>query len=1115
MSLMSHDHGPVDRTGPIAWMAAHPVAANLLMVVLVIGGILFALGAKREVMPEVEMDMVTVMVAYPGASPQEVEEGVVLAIEEEISSLDGIKKLSSVSVEHVGTVMAQLLESANADRTYNDIKSAVDRITSFPQDAERPIISLVTSRRQVLSLLVHGDVDRKTLDRLAEEIRSELLSDERVTLVEKTGIPPPEISVEVPSDNLRRYGLTLPQVSAAVRAASIDLPGGSVKTEGGEVLVRTTERRDYGEEFRDITLIARPDGTRVRLRDVATVVDGFQETDQELYYNGQPAVGLLVYRVGEEQPLEVSAAVYDLVERRDGTLPGSVGLAIVSDESVDYRERLSILARNGLLGLLLVITVLGLFLRPAVAFWVSAGIFISFCGSFFLIPLLGVSLNMISLFAFILVLGIAVDDAVVVGEAIFYHRRGDNRLDAAIVGAREVLTPVTFAVITTIVAFIPLALVPGITGRFFRNIPFIVIPVLILSLVESVFILPAHLRHVGRSRLRGRKERKRPSFNPLRKLGALQLRFSEWVERVIAVRVPPIVRRLVRDRYLTVAVMFSGLIVAVSVVAGGHIKFNFFPRIEGEFANGVIELPFGAPVADTREVARRMTEAAQSVGADLLAEGRVRPRRDGSLPDTVFRGIEAKIGTTSTGAFGPGQGVAATGGHVGVVTAHLIAEAEREFGSGEFTARWRDKVGEVSGVDRLSFDFNDGPSAGAKVSVQLEHTQTPPLEAAASRVAASLASYNGVFDVDDGFKVGKPQLDLVLKPAAKGLGLTERALAAQVRGAFFGAEASRQQRGRDELRVYVRLPREERDSVHAIESLLIRTPGGGEIPLHQAAYVRSGRSFTEILRVDGRRTVTVTADIDPTATTGNDIRAALARTILPDVVADTPGLTFNFSGEQEAQAEAVGSLGTNLMLAMLAMYALMAIAFRSYLQPLVVLSAVPFGMFGAVIGHLVMGYDLSFLSMFGLVALAGVVVNDSLVLIDAVNQLRADGRSLVDAVVGGVTRRVRPVVLTSLTTFFGLMPIILERLESGAVARADGAQPGLRRPVRNGHRPGSRTLHLHDDGGSEEGDALARGDEPGTGRTGTGAPARRQVERSKPSLTPCLAPVSAPLMPRA
>ena len=1025
MSLLSHDHGPVDKKGPIGWWASNPVAANLFMFVLVVGGIIFALGLKREVMPEVEMDMVSVIVAYPGASPQEVEEGVVLAVEDEISSLDGIKRINSVSAEGVGTVLAELLTSAPADRTLNDIKSAVDRITSFPQNAERPVISLITSRQQVLSLLVHGDLDLKALDGLAEELRSELLSDERITLVEKGGIPPPEISVEVPSDNLRRYRLTLPQVAAAVRAASIDLPGGAVKTDGGEVLVRTTERRDVGEEFRDITLIARADGTRVRLRDVADVVDGYRETDEELYYNGQPAIDLQVFRVGEEAPLQVSAAVYDLLERRRPTLPESVGLSIVSDESEEYRDRLSILGRNGLIGLLLVITVLGVFLRPAVAFWVSAGIVISFCGSFFLISLLGVSINMISLFAFILVLGIAVDDAVVVGEAIFYHRRGDNRLEAAIVGAREVLTPVTFAVVTTIIAFVPLALVPGVTGKFFRNIPLIVIPVLLLSLVESLLILPAHLRHVGRTKLRGRRRKR--SRNPFRLLGMAQLRFSEWVERTIARRVPPLTRRLVRDRYLTVAILFSGLVVAISFVAGGHLKFNFFPPIEGEFSNAVIEMPFGAPVAATREVAEQIVVAAHEVGEELVREGGLRDRGPDGPGDTAFKGIMTKVGTADIGSFGPGAGMAATGGHVAAVTAHLVGSEERNFGSGEFTARWRERVAEIPGVDRLAFSFGTGPSAGAKVSVQLEHTDTPALEAAAARVAAALGSYAGVFDVDDGFKVGKPQLDLELKPAAKGLGLTERDLAGQVRGAFFGAEASRQQRGRDELRVYVRLPREERDSVHAIENMLVRTPAGGEIPLLQAAWVRPGRSFTEILRVDGRRTVTVTSDIDPEVTTGNDIRAALARDVLPEVVAGTPGLTFNFSGEQEAQAEAIGSLGQNLVIAMLAMYALIAVAFRSYLQPLVILSAVPFGMFGAVIGHLVLGYDLSFLSMFGLVALAGVVVNDSLVLIDAINRLREEGSDLIDAVIGGVTRRVRPVVLTSLTTFFGLMPIILER----------------------------------------------------------------------------------------
>lgn len=1023
MSIVDHDRGqPTGRGGAVAWMAGHPVAANLLMGVLVVGGILFARGVKREVFPEVETGVVSVQVAYPGASPQEVEEGVVLAIEEEIRSLDGVDSIGSVSAEGFGLVNAEILAGANPDRTYNDVKSAVDRIVSFPRDAERPAISLLTNRSRVLSLLVHGDVDLKMLDLLAEEIRSELLADERVSLVEKTGIPPPEISIEVPSENLRRYGLTLPRISAAVRDASIDLPGGSVRTRGGEVLVRTAERRDFGEEFRDVTLIARADGTTVRLRDVATVIDGFRETDEELWYDGRPAIDLGVYRVGDESPLDVSDAVRELVERRRATLPESVGLAVVNDESEDYRGRLSILLGNGLAGLILVVAILGVFLRPAVAVWVSAGIAISFCGSFFLIAPLDVSINVVSLFAFILVLGIAVDDAVVVGESIFQHRRAGTRLDAAIAGTREVLMPVTFAVVTTVIAFVPLAMVPGVAGKLLRGIPLIVIPVLLLSLIESVFILPAHLRHVGRSGPGGRPRRGRlPSS--LRRLGALQFRFSERVERAVAERTPPIVRRLVRDRYLTVAVMFSGLLVALAFVVGGHIRFNFFPEIDGPFSAATIEMPFGALAAETREVARLAARAAEEVGDELLAEGRMRPRGDGSPPETVFRGIGIRIG----GAGGGASGFASAGGHTGVVTAYLAPDTEREFGSAEFTARWRDRVGEVPGVDRLSFDFSGGPSAGAKVSVELAHAETPPLEAAATRVAAALAGYDGVFDVDDGFQVGKRQLDLELKPAARALGLDEFELAAQVRGAFFGAEASRQQRGRDELRVYVRLPREERDSVHAIESLLVRTPGGGEIPLGQAAWIRPGRSFTEILRVDGRRVVTVSADLDPTVTSGAEIRAALDRTILPEAAADTPGLSVGFSGEQEAQAETAAALIRGVVVAILAMYALMATAFRSYLQPFVVLAAVPFGLFGAVVGHAIMGYDLSLLSLFGLVALSGVVVNDSLVLMDAVNRLRAEGEGLMDAVVGGVARRVRPVVLTSLTTFFGLTPIIFER----------------------------------------------------------------------------------------
>ena len=948
-----------------------------------------------------------------------------LAVEEEINGVDGIKRISSVSSEGVGSVMAELLLGTDSDRALNDIKSAVDRITSFPLNAERPVISLATSRRKVMSLVIRGPMDIKSLDRLAEDLRRGLLADSRITQIEKGGLPPPEISVEVSEENLRRYNLTLNQISAAVRAASIDLPGGSVKTSGGEVLVRTTERRDYGDEFREIILIARPDGTAVRLGEVADVIDGYRETDEESWYDGEPAVQLEIFRVGEESPLQVANAVREFLAARQPSLPPTVSLEIVDDQSKEYNDRISLLSRNGRLGALLVVLILGIFLKPNVAFWVSMGIPISFLGAFFLIPMLGVSINMISLFAFLLVLGIVVDDAVVVGEAVFHQRRTDKtRFEAAVDGTREVLVPVVFAVLTTMIAFAPLLFVPGVTGKFFRNIPLIVMPILFLSLVESLFILPAHLAHVKR---RAQAGEGRVRWRLLRRVTDWQLRFSDGVESFIERRVPPLLSVLTRERYLTMAAAVGILLVSLSMVAGGRLKFNFFPRIEGDIATAVVELPFGAPVEQTRAVVETVAAAAVQVDRGIVGEN---PGETGGEQErTVIDGVFSRIGTTDTGAFGPGMGMATTGGHVAVVTTYLVPSEDRviDVGSAEFTRRWREQVGELAGVDRISFNFNTGPSAGAKVSVQLAHDDIESLEGAASQVAAELGQYAGVFDIDDGFKVGKPQLDLELKPAAKGLGLTERDLADQVRGSFFGAEASRQQRGRDELRVYVRRPREERDSVHFIENLMIRTPNGGEIPLRQAAYVRQGRSFTEISRVDARRTVTVTADVDPGVTTGNEIRAALVRDILPPVMADTPGLTFTFGGEQEAQAESIASLGRGLVIAMLAMYAMMAVAFRSYGQPLVVLAAVPFGMVGAVLGHLVMGYDLSFLSIFGLVALAGVVVNDSLVLITAINNFRAEGSSLSVAVIRGTTRRVRPVLLTSLTTFFGLAPIILER----------------------------------------------------------------------------------------
>ncbi len=996
-------------------MAQNAVAANLLMLFLIVGGLLFAQSVKQEVFPEVDLDIVTVTVSYPGASPDEVEEGVVLAVEEAVRGVDGIKRVSSTVIEGQGSVLAELLLDTDADQALNDIKSAVDRITSFPEDAERPVISLATNREQVLNLIVYGDLSLGELDALAEQLRSQLLDDERVTLVEVDGLPPPEVSIEVPQQTLRAYGLTLGEIARRVRSASIDLPGGTVKTAGGDVLVRTTERRDFGPEFADIAIISNPDGTRVTLGEIADIRDAFRDTDQEAYYNGLPAVKLQVFRVGEESPLTVADAVRDFVAAKRERLPATVSLVITDDSSESFRDRIGLLLENGRLGALLVLLVLGVFLQPRLAFWVTLGMPISFLGVFLFMPVMDVSINIISLFAFILTLGIVVDDAVVVGEAVFSNRsRYNDPLTSAIAGTREVLTPVVFAVLTTVMAFMPLLFVPGIMGKFFINIPMIVIPILLLSLVECLLILPAHLAHVRRS----------GQYHPSRFMVPVyrwQKRFSNGLESWIENRFRPLVERVAERRYLSLAVAVTTLILAWATVASGRVPVTFFPRVEADFVSAGVELPFGAPVEQTRAVMQRMIAAARETAEELGGEDVVDDETG------LVRGIYSELGK-STPNTGPGDISfgADAGGHRALVTVYLAPAGERDISAEAFANRWRERVGQPPAVERMTYNYSVGPAAGAKVAIQLSHRDVLTLEHAAARLADELSDYAGVFDVDSGLEEGKPQLDLELKPAARSLGITERDLADQIRSAFFGAEVLRQQRGRDELRVYVRLPEAERETLYAVENFIVRTPAGGEIPLGQAARVTEGRSFTQIRREDGKRVIEVSSDVDENVANAGRITAALTGQVLPALQRELPGLTFGLSGEQEAQAESIGGLVRGMALALLAMYALMAIAFRSYVQPALVLFAVPFGFIGAVLGHALMGYTISFVSILGLVALSGVVINGSLVLITAINDFRKEGMDLHEAVISGTARRVRPVVLTSLTTFFGLTPIIFE-----------------------------------------------------------------------------------------
>ncbi|MBD3345291.1 MAG: MMPL family transporter [Chitinivibrionales bacterium] len=992
--------------GPLAYMARNSVAANLIMAIMIVGGLLVFPTIKQEVFPEVTLDMVMITVPYPGASPEEVEQGIILSVEEAVRGIDGVKEVRATAYEGLAQVTAELYSAAPEDRALNDIQSAVDRITSFPTDAEEPTVRLLSPRRQVVSIIIYGAIAPGKLRAIAENFREELLNEENITQVEIDGIPAPQISVEVPMENLRRYNLTLQEIAAIIASASVDIPGGAIETPTGEILLRTTERRRTVEEFKNIAVLAGEDGSRITVGDIADVYEDYEIQDLEAFYDGQRAVRIIVYRVGAETPVEVSNAVHDFVEQARKEVPEQVGLAVWDDSSEIFQDRISLLLKNGLYGLVLVLFILGLFLKINHALWVTVGMGASFCGSFFFMGMLGVSINMISLFAFILVLGIVVDDAIVVGESIFNRRRqGESPLASSIDGVREVAIPVVFSVLTTIIAFGPLLFIPGVMGKLFSNIPLIVIPILLLSLFESLFVLPAHLAH---------HERKSP-WGIIAWLNRRQEGVSKRLEHWIEHSYTPWLKRLVDNRAITLSLALAILIVAFGLVAGGIIKFIFFPKIEGDTATATIELPFGSSLEQTRSVMDQVVAAAQRVEQTI----------EKAENEQVVTGIFAEAGGMQDEG-GPVGEIGEGAAHQGFVTIQLVSAGERSISSRQFSQMWRQETGAIPGVERLAFDFSIGPSGGAALAVELSHSNIDRLEQAAEQLAQTMGEYAGVFDIDDGFRRGKRQIDFRLRPGARALGISEADLARQLRSAWFGAEAVRQQRGREELRVYVRLPREQRISEYSLEQMIIQTRQGGEIPLNQAAYIAPGRSFTTIERKNGRRVVAVTADVNPAVTNAQQVYDNLSKSALPQLKQEFPGLSWERAGQQEEMTEAFGSLRTGMTIALLIMYGVMAMVFQSYIQPIIVMAAIPFGVVGAFLGHLIMGYQLSLVSMLGIVALAGVVVNDSLVLITVINDNRREGMGPFEAVLSGGQRRFRPVLLTSLTTFFGLVPMIFE-----------------------------------------------------------------------------------------
>ncbi|GMR13177.1 MAG: efflux RND transporter permease subunit [Gemmatimonadota bacterium] len=1006
---------PEEFHGPVAYMAKHKVAANLVMIFVIMAG-LVSLGALvQEVFPEFSLDTVLVSVRYPGATPDEIEESILLKIEEQVQSIDGISEITSTAAEGLATVSLELELGVDLSAVLNDVKAEVDRITTFPVDAERPEIRELTNRQSVIKLAVFGNVSERALKEIAYRTEDALAALDKVSYVETSGIRQYEISIEVEQNTLRALGLTLGDVSRAVRQSSLDLSAGKIETRDEQVRVRTLGQNYDQQDFESIVVISRPDGTVVRLGEIATVRDGFEDADLITRYNGRPAALVEVYRTSDERVLEIVDVVEAaLADEIIPALPEGVFLEVWDNEADVLSDRLELMLRNAALGLLLVMIALTLFLELGLALWVASGIALSFIGTLAVMMVLGVSINVMSLFGFILAVGIVVDDAIVVGENIYSQReRGVPGMLAAVRGAKRITGPVIFAVLTTITAFAPLLFVPGVMGKILGAIPIIVISVLLLSLMESLLILPHHLSHLPEPHARKKK-------GISRRIMLIQTAVDARLQAFVQGPLDRALRFTVREPGIIIAVAVALIIMSVALVPAGLIKVEFFPSVEGDNVIADLEMPEGTAVSRTSAVAARLRLAAERAVERLESE-----RPEGSPP--LVRGVYSVVGKSSP-LGGPIAAVstAAPVANLAYVNVRLLPAEERTLTARRFEQVWREEVGNVPEVRSLTFTAA-ALDLGAPVQVELSHPDPERLEAAGDRVVTELESLAGVFDVKTDQDQGLREIQLRLRPEARSLGLTLDNVARQVRAAFFGDEALRVQRGREDMRVYVRLPKNERDAIADVEDYIVRTPSGGEVTLSRVASVSFGKSPTKIRRKEGRRILTVTADVDPAVLTGQEATGELEKVIIPRLAAADARLGFNFGGEQQEQQESFASIGRGFVLALLVIYALLAIPFGSYIQPLIIMAAIPFGIIGALLAHLFMGLSLGLLSLFGIIGLSGVVVNDSLVMIDFINEECRKGTPPCDAIIEGAKSRFRPIMLTSLTTFLGVAPLVFER----------------------------------------------------------------------------------------
>ena len=1001
----------------IRWFIANSVAANLLMFFIIFAGFFTLSQLRMEIFPDINLGIINVSVVYPGASPEDIEESICIRIEEQIAGVDGVKRITSTSDEGIGSISVEIMFGEDINEIKDDIKTQIDAITSFPDGSEKPIVRSFEGSPEVITVAVHGQVDEESLLNIAQKIRDEINDLPGITKIYLSS-KPREISIEISENTLQKYDLSMDQIANRIRMSSMDVPGGSVETKDGEILIRSKGQAYRGDEFGAIPIVSRLDGSTLLLRDIATVEDGFADVDYDINFNGEPAFLIRVFRTGEQNALDIAEVVHQYLDEKKPLMPEGITITSWKDESVILKGRINLLLKNAYLGLSLVILVLALFLKPKLAGWVSLGIPISFMGGFWLLPLFDVSINMISLFTFILVLGIVVDDAIIVGENIFiFKQRGLGKAEAAFKGAHQVATPVIFAVLTTMVTFSPMILVEGALGKIWRIIPVVTIVVLIMSLIESLTILPAHLAHMSEKRSKNiyilffssRWEK-------------MQNQVNKYLQNFIRSVYEPTLQWVLEHRANTIAIAMGIFMITFGVVFSGILRFSFFPPLEADIVIAGVEYPAGTPISITKIGLERIERSAFRLKDSL---------------ETLFPGERIFINMCATAGDQPVKSQSARqpgnldanffGSHLAECVVELAPGEYRPISAESISKMWRELTGPIPGVKELTFNY-DLFTAGAPIEIQLTSSDIDDLTKATIELKERLQTYAGVFDIKDSFSTGKDEIKLKLRPEAKYYGITMSSLARQVRQAFYGEEVQKIQRGRDEVKVFLRYPKAERLSLNNLEQMNIRVGDDVEVPLGQVAHGQLSTGYSTIKRIDRKRSINITADIDLNKTNANEILEKFENNDLKSVLRDLPSVNYSFEGEQREQRETLSSLFKNFSLALFVVYGLLAIPFRSYLQPFIIMSAIPFGFTGAVIGHLIMGMPLTVLSIIGIVALAGVVVNDGLVMVDFINRYRREeNKTVIEAALAAGPRRFRPILLTSVTTFAGLFPLLIEK----------------------------------------------------------------------------------------